>query len=117
MSLEVRAPPAGPRAATEGVGADAQGGRLNHADNRGSPPSRLVKTLATALWQEFGLDFHRCSRYNLDMKRRVTDPGLVDRIAGECIAVRVRLINRVVTAIYDEALRPFGLRVSQANIL
>ena len=40
-----------------------------------------------------------------------------DRLAGECIAVRVRLINRVITALYDEALRPFGLRISQANIL
>jgi DNA-binding MarR family transcriptional regulator len=38
-------------------------------------------------------------------------------MARECIAVRVRLINRVVTALYDEALRPFGLRISQANIL
>ena len=35
----------------------------------------------------------------------------------ECIAVRVRLINRVVTSVYDEALRPFGLRASQANLL
>ncbi len=42
---------------------------------------------------------------------------MLDRIATDCIAVRVRLINRVVTAIYDEALRPNGLRVSQANIL
>ncbi|WP_165220724.1 MarR family winged helix-turn-helix transcriptional regulator [Aquisphaera insulae] len=42
---------------------------------------------------------------------------LIDRIAADCIAVRVRLINRVVTAIYDEALRPHGLRVSQANLL
>jgi DNA-binding MarR family transcriptional regulator len=31
--------------------------------------------------------------------------------------VRVRLINRVISALYDEALRPFGLRISQANIL
>jgi DNA-binding MarR family transcriptional regulator len=38
-------------------------------------------------------------------------------MAGECIAVRVRLINRVISALYDEALRPFGLRISQANIL
>jgi DNA-binding MarR family transcriptional regulator len=38
-------------------------------------------------------------------------------MAGECIAVRVRLINRVITAIYDEAMRPYGLRVSQGNIL
>ena len=38
-------------------------------------------------------------------------------MARECIAVRVRLINRVISALYDEALRPFGLRISQANIL
>jgi len=41
----------------------------------------------------------------------------VDRVAYECIAVRVRLINRVITAIYDEAMRRHGLRVSQGNIL
>jgi DNA-binding MarR family transcriptional regulator len=40
-----------------------------------------------------------------------------ERMARECIAVRVRLINRVITAMYDEALRPFALRISQANIL
>jgi DNA-binding MarR family transcriptional regulator len=51
------------------------------------------------------------------MKRNIPDPGGLDRVATDCIAVRVRLINRVVTAIYDEALRPHGLRVSQANIL
>ncbi|MHB1561250.1 MAG: MarR family winged helix-turn-helix transcriptional regulator [Isosphaeraceae bacterium] len=53
------------------------------------------------------------------MKRRgaAPSPELVDRIAGECIAVRVRLINRVVSAVYDEALRPLGLRISQANLL
>ena len=51
------------------------------------------------------------------MKHDVPKPGPADRIASECIAVRVRLINRVVTAVYDEALRPLGLRVSQANIL
>jgi DNA-binding MarR family transcriptional regulator len=38
-------------------------------------------------------------------------------MARECIAVRVRLINRVISGLYDEALRPFGLRISQANIL
>ena len=40
-----------------------------------------------------------------------------ERMARECIAVRVRLINRVITAVYDEALRPSALRISQANIL
>jgi DNA-binding MarR family transcriptional regulator len=51
------------------------------------------------------------------MKRGAGTKSLVDRISGDCIAVRVRLINRVVTSVYDEALRPLGLRVSQANIL
>ncbi len=41
----------------------------------------------------------------------------VDTIAGECIAVRIRMLNRVVTNLYDEALRPLGLKVSQMNIL
>ncbi|WP_435015469.1 MarR family winged helix-turn-helix transcriptional regulator [Tundrisphaera sp. TA3] len=45
------------------------------------------------------------------------NPELLDRIAASCTAVRVRLINRVVTALYDEALRPLGIRVNQANIL
>lgn len=38
-------------------------------------------------------------------------------IAGECLAVRVRALNRAVTALYDEALRPHGLRVGQLNLL
>jgi len=41
----------------------------------------------------------------------------IDAIAGECIAVRLRILNRVVTNVYDEALRPLGLKVSQMNIL
>ncbi len=40
-----------------------------------------------------------------------------DVIAGECLAVRVRTLNRAVTALYDEALRPHGLRVGQLNLL
>jgi DNA-binding MarR family transcriptional regulator len=51
------------------------------------------------------------------MKQRVENPGRLAQVASDCIAVRVRLINRVVTAIYDQALRPHGLRVSQGNIL
>jgi DNA-binding MarR family transcriptional regulator len=41
----------------------------------------------------------------------------IDTIAKTCIAVRLRLLNRVVTNLYDEALRPLGLKVSQLNIL
>ena len=41
----------------------------------------------------------------------------IDTIAGACIAVRLRLLNRVVTNLYDDALRPLGLKMSQLNIL
>jgi DNA-binding MarR family transcriptional regulator len=41
----------------------------------------------------------------------------IDTIAKTCIAVRLRLLNRVITNLYDEALRPLGLKVSQMNIL
>ncbi len=41
----------------------------------------------------------------------------VRRIADECIAVRLRMLNRVVTGVYDEALRPLGVTAGQVNIL
>lgn len=41
----------------------------------------------------------------------------IDTIANTCIAGRLRLLNRVVTNLYDEALRPLGVRLSQGNVL
>jgi DNA-binding MarR family transcriptional regulator len=41
----------------------------------------------------------------------------IDTISRTCIASRLRLLNRVVTNLYDDALRPLGLKVSQLNIL
>ncbi|WP_045226795.1 MarR family winged helix-turn-helix transcriptional regulator [Methyloterricola oryzae] len=38
-------------------------------------------------------------------------------IATDCIARRVRMLNRRVTNLYDEGLRPLGLKVSQVTIL
>src|SRR6058998_2024503 len=43
--------------------------------------------------------------------------AIIDKIAGECVAVRLRMLNRVITNIYDNALRPLDLKVSQMNIL
>ena len=42
---------------------------------------------------------------------------LQDRIAAECLGMRVRLLNRVISGIYDEALRGHGLKVSQMSLL
>jgi DNA-binding MarR family transcriptional regulator len=43
--------------------------------------------------------------------------GMIDKIAGECVAVRLRMLNRIITNVYDDALRPLDLKVSQMNIL
>jgi DNA-binding MarR family transcriptional regulator len=39
------------------------------------------------------------------------------RIADACIAVRLRLLSRRVTSIYNRELRPHGLTIEQMNIL
>ena len=38
-------------------------------------------------------------------------------MARECLAFRIRMLNRIVTAIYDEALAGTGLKVSQFTVL
>lgn len=46
-----------------------------------------------------------------------SEQPIADLIAGECLAVRVRLLNRTITGIYDGALRPLSMTVGQLNIL
>jgi DNA-binding MarR family transcriptional regulator len=38
-------------------------------------------------------------------------------VREECLAFRVRRLNRRVTRLYDAALRPFGLTIAQFNML
>lgn len=42
---------------------------------------------------------------------------LAQTFASDCIAFRVRALNRVVTNLYDAALKPFGITVNQTTIL
>ena len=42
---------------------------------------------------------------------------LVNRAVRQCLAVRLRLLNRVLSGLYDDALRSLGLRVGQFNLL
>jgi DNA-binding MarR family transcriptional regulator len=49
--------------------------------------------------------------------RHESEHAMVERVAGECLAVRVRILNRAITNLYDEAMRPLGVKVSQMNIL
>ncbi len=40
-----------------------------------------------------------------------------DEISARCLAVRLRMLNRALTGLFDDALRPLGLRTTQLNIL
>src|SRR5438445_2682997 len=42
---------------------------------------------------------------------------MIDEVTSKCDAVLLRMLNRVVTNIYDDALRSLDLKVSQMNIL
>ena len=41
----------------------------------------------------------------------------VNKSHSDCIADKLRLINRVITGIYDNALRPLGVTFNQINII
>lgn len=46
-----------------------------------------------------------------------TSAQIVDEITSECVGARVRILARAISAIYDDQLRPHGVRFSQMNIL
>ena len=43
--------------------------------------------------------------------------GVAEVICQSCLAGRIRILSRSVTGIYDESLRPLGLKVTQMSIL
>jgi len=43
--------------------------------------------------------------------------SLVGEVAQGCLLTRTRRISRVITAIYDEALRPYGVNAPQFSLL
>ena len=45
------------------------------------------------------------------------DKNIIDQIGGECLLSRARILNRVLTGIYDDELRAFGLKATQLNLL
>ena len=55
--------------------------------------------------------------YNSMNRRASADPQIADVIAADCLVMRIRLLNRTITGVYDEALRPLGITAGQLNIL
>lgn len=43
--------------------------------------------------------------------------GLAEEIGRDCLATRVRLLNRVISRVYDTALRPYDITTAQLNLL
>ena len=43
--------------------------------------------------------------------------AVADEIASECMMTRWRMASRILSAVYDEELRPFGLKSSQLSLL
>jgi DNA-binding MarR family transcriptional regulator len=50
------------------------------------------------------------------MKQKETT-RLAQSFADDCIAYRVRTLNRVITKLYDTVLKPFGITVNQTTML
>ena len=55
------------------------------------------------------------------LEKRPDDKGLIreiaDATASGCLATRVRQLSRIVTRVYDDALRPLGITASQYTLL
>ena len=43
--------------------------------------------------------------------------GDAAEVVRDCLATRLRMANRVITRMYDDALRPLGLKVTQLSML
>ncbi len=43
--------------------------------------------------------------------------NLLKDITGNCIAARIRVMDRAVSSIYNKAVRPHGLKITQMNII
>lgn len=48
---------------------------------------------------------------------RIADEPLSSQIARNCLLTRARQISRVLTSVYDDALRPFGIVAPQFSLL
>jgi DNA-binding MarR family transcriptional regulator len=46
-----------------------------------------------------------------------TASTIADQIAAECVMTRWRMTNRILAALYDEQLRPLGVKSSQLGLL
>ena len=51
------------------------------------------------------------------MKQTDDIQTMVKTRAQECIAVRIRLLSRMITHVYDSAMKPYGVKLNQMSML
>ncbi|KAA3606694.1 MAG: MarR family transcriptional regulator [Planctomycetota bacterium] len=59
-------------------------------------------------------------RSSPDSREPAQSPSLAElsqEISASCLGLRLRLLARMVTRGYDDALRPFGIRITQLSLL
>jgi DNA-binding MarR family transcriptional regulator len=54
---------------------------------------------------------------NMESNQKKQDNAVIEQIGCECLLSRARILNRVLTGIYDDELRGFGLKATQLNLL
>ncbi len=60
----------------------------------------------------------QCGMVKMETNKRMNQgDGIIDQIASECLLMRVRKLDRVLTSIYDAELRPLGLKATQTSLL
>jgi len=63
------------------------------------------------------IDTHTKASHIKGSSTKAQAVAIAQQMSQECVARRLRQVNRTVTRLYDEALRPHGLTVNQLNIL
>ena len=59
-----------------------------------------------------------CDQTKMEPSKPMTQGKyLMDQMGRECLLSRTRILNRVLTGIYDDELRAFGLKATQLNLL
>lgn len=51
------------------------------------------------------------------MKLNPEEKEKISTIVNECLSVRLRLLNRLVSSIFDNALKPYGIKATQFSVL
>ena len=53
----------------------------------------------------------------LELQEMKQNKDNIEQIVCECLLSRARILNRVLTGIYDDELRSYGLKATQLNLL